>query len=246
MGKQYYEKPLRIFIAHSNQDKIAKEVIATFKKLSRDSVQKIEVITFPSVRARHKYFPDLIKDAIGDVDIFVGVLSQAGRRNQWVNQEVGFAVAKNKDMLLIAESKDGANKISGFVNINVHDVLSTESDLEQELKDWLEKFIGDKQVEIIEKEFTLLLINMRRIIDADILLAQESRSSNYISYLEGIERNAKILLDGQRENGFINLGQLHNLKDQINANNAANFQISKLKTPFNNLYSLYSDERKNQ
>lgn len=59
---------------------------------------------------------ELIKRKISSCKYFIPILTEISLSNQWVNQEIGFAVAKDKDIWPLHEKKI-LKQINGFLNL---------------------------------------------------------------------------------------------------------------------------------
>ncbi len=102
-----------VFISVETKNDLS--LASTLKELLEDTNEfKVEVI----VRGDHpnREIDELIKNKISSCKYFIPILTEISLSNQWVNQEIGFAVAMDKDIWPLFETKI-LKQINGFLNL---------------------------------------------------------------------------------------------------------------------------------
>lgn len=103
---------MKVFISYSNDDK--NKMVALERSIERcfDNIETIVVSRkiSPGVPLSEK-----VKTSIEECDVLIPILTNKSLINQWVNQEIGYAVAKNKDIFPIVES-DIIGNLKGFIH----------------------------------------------------------------------------------------------------------------------------------
>lgn len=86
-----------VFLSHAKED-------LEFAKKIHDTLERININCF--LFELYPYYgeliPDVIRDRISECRYFVVLMTEAGVRSQWVNQEIGIAHALNKLIIPIA------------------------------------------------------------------------------------------------------------------------------------------------
>ena len=164
---------------------------------------------------------------------------------------MGFAVAKNKDILLFTENAEGRDTIKGFVNKNVKDILLLDDkDLETTVLSWIEKFMDRKMVDILEEKMIEILRDTLRIANIDRLNVNEHKETIYQNNpsgdIGGVERGICTILKEYEELGFIEIVNLNNIKrdlDKICKVEDIKLNIRSLMPAFNNTFERYKEAR---
>jgi hypothetical protein len=102
----------RIFISYSSEDGSKKNTVEKVLKKQNPEIVPVVVIDRknPGVLLANK-----VKKGIEDAEIFLPILTRNSICNQWVNQEIGFAVAKNREVIAIVE-KSIIEDLKGFIH----------------------------------------------------------------------------------------------------------------------------------
>lgn len=156
--------PVKIFLSHPNDDD-SKRVINILEKMTPN----VELFVFPTLNsAFEKDFIEQILLAIDDVDVFIALLNKNGRIRQWVNQEVGIAVAKKKDIIILAEKRTIDKPIlKGFINEKNKTIVPIDKDdLEDKLIKWFENYREKNKMKILQRILIEDLKKLHRITDA--------------------------------------------------------------------------------
>jgi len=100
------------FISYAGTDKkIAKDLANFLKALGLD------VFIFEEKRKYGMELTKKISDAISTSKLIFVLFTRDGLSSQWVNQEVGFAYALNKEIIAIVEKY---KRVSGFIGYHEH------------------------------------------------------------------------------------------------------------------------------
>lgn len=145
-----YHNLEKIFLLAENLTKASMENVMNFVENEQESAK---IIHFPGFNyvPEQNYFPKAIMMAIEDSDIVVALMDRTGRKNQWINQEVGYAMAKDIHVLALAESR---KELKGFVNMYTKIIIEgDEISLPKGMELWLVEF----EKEIAEKILTNLI-----------------------------------------------------------------------------------------
>jgi hypothetical protein len=154
------DMPIKIFISHPSV-KDAEKVKEILKKVPI----KKELYIFPNYDKLELDFVDAIQQTIEEVDLFIVVLNKEGRSKQWVNQEVGVAVAKEKDIVVLAEKEAiDNNKLEGFINEKNRTVIAIDKDdSEEKLIQWLKKYTEEHERIFLQRVLLKDLKTLRRV-----------------------------------------------------------------------------------
>jgi hypothetical protein len=154
------DTPIKIFLSHPS-DEYTDKVKDILKKVP---IQK-KLYIFPNYDKLELDFVDAIQQTIEEVDLFMVILNEKGRSKQWVNQEVGVAVAKDKDIVVLAE-KDAIdnNKLEGFINEKNRTIIAIDKDdSEEKLIQWLKKYTEEHEMIFLQRVLLMDLKKLRRI-----------------------------------------------------------------------------------
>lgn len=104
----------KIFISYSDQDRSRMRSLERIIKKSRHFTPIIiadrrEVLTA---------LTDKVKFGIFESDYIIPILTETSIGSQWVNQEIGYAVAMNKEIVPIIEQSI-INQLKGFIHKNI-------------------------------------------------------------------------------------------------------------------------------
>ena len=155
---------MKVFFSATKESK--DHYLQIYQKLeAMDAYGKIKLTHFPGFNYIHEqnYFPKAIMMAIEDSDIVIALMDKEGRKNQWINQEVGYAMAKDIHVLALAESR---KELKGFVNMYTKTIVEgNEITLPEGMERWLVEF----EKEIAEDVYTTLIkasiLELKRRID---------------------------------------------------------------------------------
>jgi hypothetical protein len=100
-----------IFISYSNSDKDKVDLIA--EELKGNKIFKSKVIA--SDREALKPLAQKVSKGITDCKVFLPILTKNSMNTQWINQEIGYAMALGKTILPIIE-KGIMGKLKGFIH----------------------------------------------------------------------------------------------------------------------------------
>ncbi len=105
----------KIFISYSDYDKA--KMIALKKAIERDGIHIVPIVIADQKKPLES-LTDKVCLGINDCDILVPILTSNSINNQWVNQEIGYAKAKEKKILPII-SKGVFKDLKGFIHSQV-------------------------------------------------------------------------------------------------------------------------------
>ena len=104
---------IKVFISYANEDR--NKVDALERALLKTG--KYELVIVAKRRDPMKSLALKVKEGIDESDCFVPILTEGSRPTQWINQEIGFATAKGKDIFPIVEkSLLTGDRLKGFIN----------------------------------------------------------------------------------------------------------------------------------
>ncbi len=104
----------KIFISYADKDKNKMKALSRAINKSKDQLE-------PLVVAK-RYSPNIpltekVESAITEADCFIPIITRKSIKNQWVNQEIGFAKAKKKNREIIPIVEKGITpKLKGFIH----------------------------------------------------------------------------------------------------------------------------------
>jgi hypothetical protein len=154
------DTPIKIFISHPSVEDAEK-----VKEILKKVPVKKELYIFPNYDKLELDFVDAIQQTIEEVDLFIVILNEEGRQKQWVNQEVGVAVAKDKDIVVLAEQEAiDEKKLEGFINEKNRTIIAIDKDdSEEKLIQWLEKYKKEHEMIFLQRVLLMDLKKLRRI-----------------------------------------------------------------------------------
>lgn len=106
---------IKFFISYSNSDKNKMEAI---KKAIESIRKEFEVVVIAKSPAPGSPLSNKVEIGINECDFFVPILTKNSIYSQWVNQEIGYANAKNKFLLPLIDSNI-ATQLKGFIHHNI-------------------------------------------------------------------------------------------------------------------------------
>lgn len=106
---------IKIFISYSDYDRSKMNAL---KKAIDKANSNIEALVIADQKKPLESLSEKVSTGINDCDILVPILTINSIKNQWVNQEIGYAKAKNKKIIpLIADNV--FKKLKGFIHPQV-------------------------------------------------------------------------------------------------------------------------------
>ncbi len=166
-----------IKVFYSATEKSGELYLSVHSKLAEMSKsQKIELIHFPGFNyiEVQNHFPKAIKYAIEESDVVITLMDEFGRTNQWVNQEVGYAVAHDKEVVILAEDR---SQIKGFVNQYTQNIFTGDKKgMPQEIQEWLDEFMRKNEELVYQK------IIFDKIMDFHKMVDHEKYKTKHIQY----------------------------------------------------------------
>ena len=114
MGRQFL-----VFLSHATRDRALAERVAAIL----DSID-LPAFVYESYRVAGQNRFEVIKSRISECPYFLVLLTKSARGSQWVNQEIGFAAAKEKMIIPIVEvSQVRRRRIPNFGFAELNDPL---------------------------------------------------------------------------------------------------------------------------
>ena len=108
----------QIFIAHSSED----DPLAYNVKNALSKIYEFRPYLAEDYKIPGENFKLRIQKAIQGSRCFIVLLTENGMKSQWVNQELGFAVAKKRKIIPITYS-NCASKLKGFITKDSDDLI---------------------------------------------------------------------------------------------------------------------------
>jgi len=101
----------KVFLSYSHAD------FSKLKTLKNEFAKNsiFETIVIAENKEHQKLLSDKVIKGIEDCDYFIPLLTKNSISNQWVNQEIGFAVAKNREILPFVQEEIMGN-LKGFIH----------------------------------------------------------------------------------------------------------------------------------
>lgn len=115
---------MKIFISYSDKDKKKMDAV---EKAINDSLIDIHPIVVAKDKKPGIPLSDKVRDAIIECDILIPIITKSSILNQWVNQEIGFAFAKEKKIFPIID-KNLLKELKGFIHSNLDIPFSFETE----------------------------------------------------------------------------------------------------------------------
>lgn len=174
---------MKIFVSYSDIDKDKMLVL-------EKAIQESNLGLIPVIVAKDKKpgvpLSDKVKDAIIGCDILVPIITNSSIKNQWVNQEIGFAYAKDRSIYPLVNKKL-FSRLKGFINNQI--------DLPFGFEQSFFKYREDKSFEKSYKNLLdyLAKINITPLLDSSI-------SPEKI--IQGEKYTTKVSFKGKLKHGF--------------------------------------------
>ncbi len=127
----------KIFVSYSDFDKSKVDLIVN--ELSGHN--NFEPLVIASNRDALESLSSKVKDGINRAVVFVPILTRKSISTQWINQEIGFAVAKEKVIMPIIE-ENLFDELKGFINkqVDLPYVFMKSTNNGQENKNFMKQF----------------------------------------------------------------------------------------------------------
>lgn len=103
--------PTKIFLSYSTENK--NKMTALKKAIAKQ--QRLEPIVIADRRSPRKPLDEMVKEGVKEASYIIPILTADSIYNQWVNQEIGFAEALEKNIYPIVE-KSILNDLKGFIH----------------------------------------------------------------------------------------------------------------------------------
>ena len=107
-----YEK---FFISYFNDDKNKLEALS---RALKNSSKKFKPIIIAKTKIPGKPLTDKVEEGILETPYFTPILTRSSITSQWVNQEIGFAVATDRNIIPIVEVSI-VSRLKGFVHSQI-------------------------------------------------------------------------------------------------------------------------------
>jgi len=101
----------KIFISYSNDDK---NKMRSLEK-AIDKTKYLSAIIIADKRSSMKLLTEKVSEGISECDYFIPILTRSSITNQWVNQEIGFAKALQREIIPLIEQQI-LNDLKGFIH----------------------------------------------------------------------------------------------------------------------------------
>jgi hypothetical protein len=102
----------KLFISFSAEDR---KKLNPLSNALKNSVQKFRQIIIDKRANPGKPLSDKVKEGIQETPFFISILTRLSYKNQWVNQELGYAVANDRNIYPIVE-RSILNDLKGFIH----------------------------------------------------------------------------------------------------------------------------------
>ena len=102
----------KIFISYARED--TNKMKALYKALSKPE-SKIFPIVSSKINMPGAPLSDKVMKGIEDSSCFLPIITESSIKNQWVNQEIGYAIAKNKVIYPLVDDRI-IHKLKGFIH----------------------------------------------------------------------------------------------------------------------------------
>jgi hypothetical protein len=180
---------MKIFVSYSEKDR--KKMIALERAIKTSSLGLDPIIVAKDIKPG-KPLSEKVINAISECDILIPIISKNSISNQWVNQEIGFAFAKDKKIFPIVERSIIKN-LKGFIHDQVDIPFGYDGDIKSKYK---ESYSFRKSyLSLLEyvSTFHAPLINSKPIFIATVTPHKVKMGDNYVT---------KVRFKGKVKNGF--------------------------------------------
>jgi hypothetical protein len=103
---------MKIFISYSNEDS---KKLKSLSEALRHSTKKFRPIIIEKRKDPGKPLSEKVKAGIQETPFFISMLTRSSITNQWVNQELGFAIGDDRNIYPIVETSI-VNNLKGFIH----------------------------------------------------------------------------------------------------------------------------------
>lgn len=159
-------KDFNMFLSHRDGDEWVKHIEKACKDVG---IAKGNIIKFPDEKVSG-WFPEQIKECIDNCDLFCCLLTEYGGKSEWVNQEIGYAVAKEKDIMAIT---DNINMVKGMLHknnktffIRIEDSTDLNDEIISKTEKALTEFIENNKIKLYIKYISNKLYGFKLEVDA--------------------------------------------------------------------------------
>lgn len=121
----------KFFISYSSEDKNKVEALS---KALRERSRKVKPIIIAGRKIPGKPLSDKVKEGILEAPYFIPILTRSSIRNQWVNQEIGFAVAHQRHIIPLVEISI-IDELKGFIHNQIDLPFKFEGDSSNKRKE---------------------------------------------------------------------------------------------------------------
>ena len=105
----------KVFISFSEPDR---KMMTNLKNALKKS-ELLQPLVIEDKREGAKSLPDLIIKGINESDYYISILSKVSMSSQWVNQELGYAISRSRELEVIPIVESIIiHDLKGFVNSN--------------------------------------------------------------------------------------------------------------------------------
>jgi hypothetical protein len=105
----------KIFVSFSNEDR---KKLNSLSNALKKSDQRFQPIIIDKRTNPGKPLSAKVKEGIQETPFFISILTRSSYKNQWVNQELGYAVANDRNIYPIVEESI-LNDLKGFIHNQV-------------------------------------------------------------------------------------------------------------------------------
>lgn len=105
----------KFFISYFSEDKNKLEALS---RALKNSSKKFEPIIIAKTKIPGKPLTDKVEEGILETPYFIPILTRSSITSQWVNQEIGFAIATHRNIIPIVELSC-VSKLKGFIHSQV-------------------------------------------------------------------------------------------------------------------------------
>lgn len=174
---------VNVFISYSDSDRNKMEALRKALVKTGERFSPLVIAKRPSP---NKPLSEKIQQAILDSSFVVPILTRQSVTNQWVNQEIGYATALNKNILPIV-SKEVLSELKGFI----HDQV--------DLPFHFEAYDSNprKEARSFQKSYKLLIDYLERTL---VRVFETSIRPKRVS--QGASYKTTVKFEGYLENGF--------------------------------------------
>ena len=128
-----------IFISYASEDQNKMKALRRAISMKYRGFKPIVVV---DRRNAGKPLTDKVKNGIKDTDYFMPIITRNSISNQWVNQEIGYAAAKDREIIPIVEDNI-RDKLNGFIHnqLDLFTFKSSKSDRRKEASEFRKCYV---------------------------------------------------------------------------------------------------------